>query len=31
MGFIEIAHLDYTLPGGTVLLADASFRVGEGQ
>jgi ATPase subunit of ABC transporter with duplicated ATPase domains len=31
MGFIEVAHLDYTLPGGRVLLADASFRVGEGQ
>ncbi len=31
MGFIEVAHLRYSLPGGRVLLDDASFRVGEGQ
>jgi ATPase subunit of ABC transporter with duplicated ATPase domains len=31
MGFVEVAHLHYTLPGGRVLLEDASFRVGEGQ
>src|SRR5437867_9986143 len=31
MGFVEMAHLRHTLPGGRVLLDDASFRVGEGQ
>jgi ATPase subunit of ABC transporter with duplicated ATPase domains len=31
MGFVEVAHLRHTLPGGRVLLDDASFRVGEGQ
>jgi len=31
MGFVEVAHLHYALPGGRVLLDDASFRVGEGQ
>jgi ATPase subunit of ABC transporter with duplicated ATPase domains len=30
MGHIEAAHLDYYLPDGRLLLADASFRVGEG-
>ncbi|WP_181765238.1 ABC-F family ATP-binding cassette domain-containing protein [Streptomyces albidus (ex Kaewkla and Franco 2022)] len=30
MGHIEAAHLDYYLPDGRALLADASFRVGEG-
>src|SRR6266508_1672525 len=30
MGYIDAAHLHYTLPGGRVLLEDASFRVGEG-
>ncbi|MEU9702749.1 ATP-binding cassette domain-containing protein [Streptomyces sp. NPDC047981] len=30
MGHVEAAHLEYYLPDGRVLLADASFRVGEG-
>ncbi|MFF9912225.1 ABC-F family ATP-binding cassette domain-containing protein [Streptomyces sp. NPDC013457] len=30
MGHVEAAHLEYFLPDGRVLLADASFRVGEG-
>jgi ATPase subunit of ABC transporter with duplicated ATPase domains len=28
---IEAAHVDYYLPDGRLLLADASFRVGEGE
>ncbi|WP_419997234.1 ABC-F family ATP-binding cassette domain-containing protein [Streptomyces boninensis] len=30
MGHLEAAHLEYYLPDGRPLLADASFRVGEG-
>ncbi|MER5971902.1 ATP-binding cassette domain-containing protein [Streptomyces sp. NPDC002055] len=30
MGHLEAAHVEYYLPDGRVLLADASFRVGEG-
>ncbi|MCH0542382.1 ABC-F family ATP-binding cassette domain-containing protein [Streptomyces sp. MUM 203J] len=30
MGHVEVAHLEYCLPDGRALLADASFRVGEG-
>ncbi|MEV7424916.1 MULTISPECIES: ABC-F family ATP-binding cassette domain-containing protein [unclassified Streptomyces] len=30
MGHLEAAHLEYYLPDGRVLLADASFRVAEG-
>ncbi|MFJ5973126.1 ABC-F family ATP-binding cassette domain-containing protein [Streptomyces sp. NPDC093060] len=30
MGHLEVAHLTYYLPDGRALLADASFRVGEG-
>ncbi|MFE3737244.1 ABC-F family ATP-binding cassette domain-containing protein [Streptomyces sp. NPDC059134] len=30
MGHVEAAHLEYYLPDGRVLLADASFRVAEG-
>ena len=30
MGSIEVAHVDYYLPDGRILLADASFRVGDG-
>ncbi|MFD3326427.1 ABC-F family ATP-binding cassette domain-containing protein [Streptomyces sp. NPDC058701] len=30
MGHVEAAHLEYCLPDGRVLLADVSFRVGEG-
>ena len=30
MGHIEAAHLEYCLPDGRTLLADVSFRVGEG-
>ncbi|MGW8379139.1 ATP-binding cassette domain-containing protein [Streptomyces sp. ODS28] len=30
MGHVEVAHLDWFLPDGRALLADASFRVGEG-
>jgi ATPase subunit of ABC transporter with duplicated ATPase domains len=31
VGHIEAAHVDYYLPDGRLLLADASFRVGEGE
>ncbi|WP_461036602.1 ABC-F family ATP-binding cassette domain-containing protein [Streptomyces mayteni] len=31
MGHVEVAHLEYLLPDGRVLLDDASFRVGEGE
>jgi len=30
VGHVEVAHLDQTLPDGRTLLADASFRVGDG-
>ena len=30
MGHIEVAHVDYYLPDGRMLLNDASFRVGQG-
>ncbi|WP_431781639.1 ABC-F family ATP-binding cassette domain-containing protein [Streptomyces chumphonensis] len=30
MGHLEAAHVEYYLPDGRLLLADASFRVGEG-
>ncbi|HVX45779.1 MAG TPA: ABC transporter ATP-binding protein, partial [Mycobacteriales bacterium] len=30
MGFLDVAHVGYTLPDGRVLLNDVSFRVGEG-
>jgi ATPase subunit of ABC transporter with duplicated ATPase domains len=30
MGHVEVAHLDYYLPDGRLLLNDISFRVGEG-
>ena len=30
MGHLEVAHVDYYLPDGRMLLADASFRVGQG-
>ncbi len=30
MGHVEVAHVSYGLPDGRELLADASFRVGEG-
>jgi ATPase subunit of ABC transporter with duplicated ATPase domains len=30
MGHVEVAHLDYYLPDGRLLLDDVSFRVGEG-
>ena len=30
MGHLEVMHLQYFLPDGRVLLADVSFRVGEG-
>ncbi|MER6052680.1 ATP-binding cassette domain-containing protein [Streptomyces sp. NPDC001793] len=30
MGHVEVAHVEYYLPDGRVLLDDASFRVGEG-
>jgi ATPase subunit of ABC transporter with duplicated ATPase domains len=30
MGHLEVAHVDYYLPDGRMLLSDASFRVGEG-
>jgi ATPase subunit of ABC transporter with duplicated ATPase domains len=30
MGHVEAAHVEYFLPDGRMLLADASFRVGEG-
>src|SRR5919106_1690744 len=31
MGFIEVADLSYTLPGGSTLFEDVSFRVYSGQ
>ena len=30
MGYVDVAGVGYTLPDGRVLLADVSFRVGEG-
>ncbi|WP_129840126.1 ATP-binding cassette domain-containing protein [Streptomyces sp. RFCAC02] len=30
MGHVEVAHVEYLLPDGRVLLDDVSFRVGEG-
>ncbi|HEY5335279.1 MAG TPA: ATP-binding cassette domain-containing protein, partial [Mycobacteriales bacterium] len=30
MGFLEVGHLSHALPDGRVLLADVSFRVGDG-
>jgi ATPase subunit of ABC transporter with duplicated ATPase domains len=30
MGHVEVAHLEYYLPDGRLLLDDVSFRVGEG-
>ena len=30
VGHVEVAHVSHALPDGRVLLADASFRVGEG-
>ncbi|MDR2974850.1 MAG: ATP-binding cassette domain-containing protein [Propionibacteriaceae bacterium] len=30
MGHIEVAHIDYYLPDGRMLLADATFRIGQG-
>jgi ABC-type multidrug transport system ATPase subunit len=30
VGHVEVAHVHHALPGGRVLLDDASFRVGEG-
>jgi len=30
MGHLEVAHVDYYLPDGRMLLSDASFRVGPG-
>jgi ATPase subunit of ABC transporter with duplicated ATPase domains len=30
MGHLEIAHVDYYLPDGRMLLSDVSFRVGQG-
>jgi ATPase subunit of ABC transporter with duplicated ATPase domains len=30
MGHLEVAHVDYYLPDGRMLLSDVSFRVGEG-
>lgn len=30
MGHLEVAHVEYYLPDGRVLFADASFRVGDG-
>ena len=30
MGHLEVAHVDYYLPDGRLLLGDASFRVGQG-
>jgi ATPase subunit of ABC transporter with duplicated ATPase domains len=30
MGHLEVAHVDYYLPDGRLLLADVSFRVGQG-
>ena len=30
MGHLEVAHVEYYLPDGRMLLNDASFRVGQG-
>jgi ATPase subunit of ABC transporter with duplicated ATPase domains len=30
MGHLQVAHVDYYLPDGRILLSDASFRVGQG-
>ncbi|MCW2933525.1 MAG: transporter [Actinomycetia bacterium] len=30
MGHLEVAHVDYYLPDGRILLSDVSFRVGQG-
>jgi ATPase subunit of ABC transporter with duplicated ATPase domains len=30
MGHLQVAHVDYYLPDGRMLLSDASFRVGQG-
>src|SRR5690606_36957514 len=30
MGHVDVAHLEYVLPDGRLLLGDVSFRVGEG-
>ena len=30
MGHVEVAHVEYYLPDGRMLLNDVSFRVGEG-
>jgi ATPase subunit of ABC transporter with duplicated ATPase domains len=30
MGHVEVAHVDYFLPDGRILLNDVSFRVGDG-
>jgi len=30
MGHVEVAHVDYYLPDGRILLNDVSFRVGDG-
>jgi hypothetical protein len=30
VGHVDVAHLSHTLPDGRQLIADASFRVGEG-
>jgi len=30
MGHLEVAHVDYYLPDGRLLLSDVSFRVGQG-
>ena len=30
MGHLEVAHVDYYLPDGRLLLSDASFRVEQG-
>src|SRR5215469_3829818 len=31
MGHLEVAHVDYYLPDGRMLLSDVSFRVGQGE
>jgi ATPase subunit of ABC transporter with duplicated ATPase domains len=31
MGHLQVAHVDYYLPDGRMLLSDASFRVGQGE
>src|SRR6202167_2662752 len=30
MGHLQVAHVDYYVPDGRMLLSDASFRVGQG-